>query len=163
MTKSQKAPFRLAPYQLLVVIVALAILLAIFWPVLKSTAVPEVVVYKSPTCGCCSKWVSHLESNGFSVKTIDTNKLNIVKQNQNIPQHLSSCHTAIVNGYIVEGHVPANAIRRMLKEKPVIKGLTVPGMPIGSPGMEQGERKDPYDVLAIQHNNSIKVYESYRN
>lgn len=141
----------------------LALLSVILWPVIKSAAGPEVVVYKSPTCGCCTKWVSYLRSNGFNVTQIDTQNIKAVKQNQGIPLNLESCHTAIVEGYIVEGHVPVHAINRMLKEKPPIKGIAVAGMPIGSPGMEQGSRKDPFDVVTIQSSGPATVYESYRN
>lgn len=145
------------------IVAVLAILSFMFWPIMNSVAGPEIVIYKSPTCGCCTKWASYLKDNGFNVTQIKTQNLNTVKQNQRIPPNLSSCHTAIVDGYIVEGHVPVNAIRRMLKEKPSIKGITVPGMPIGSPGMEQGTTKQPYDVLAIHADGSTAIYESYRN
>jgi hypothetical protein len=146
-----------------VIVSVLALLSFMLWPIMKSTAGPQVVVYKSPTCGCCTKWVSYLRDNGFNVTQIDTQNIQTVKANQGIPPTLSSCHTAIVDGYIVEGHVPVNAIRRMLKEKPPIKGITVPEMPIGSPGMEQGTRKVPYDVLAIHPNGSTTIYESHHN
>jgi len=144
-------------------VAALALLSFMLWPILKSATGPEIVIYKSPTCGCCTKWASYLEDNGFNVTQINTRNIDTVKQNQRIPSNLSSCHTAIIDGYIVEGHVPASAIRRMLKEKPAIKGISVPGMPIGSPGMEQGTRIQPYDVLAIHADGSTAIYESYRN
>lgn len=121
----------------------------------------EVVVYKSPTCGCCRKWISHLNANGFSVKAINTHDVNSIKQQQGVQPKLASCHTAIVEGYTIEGHVPAKDIQRLLKEKPKVKGLTVPGMPIGSPGMEQGEKKDPYAVLTFQENGDTTVYTKY--
>ena len=141
----------------------LALLSFMFLPMMKSAAGPEIVIYKSPICGCCTKWASYLEDNGFSVTQIKMRNLNTVKQNQRIPSNLSSCHTAIVDGYIVEGHVPVDAINRMLKEKPAIKGITVPGMPIGSPGMEQGTRKQSYDVLAIHADGFTAIYESHRS
>lgn len=161
--KPKKLPRNTKLYMSTGIVVVLALLSFIFLPIMKSTAGPEIVIYKSPTCGCCTKWASYLEDNGFSVTQIKTQNLNTVKQNQHIPPNLSSCHTAIVDGYVVEGHVPVNAIRRMLKEKPAIKGITVPGMPIGSPGMEQGTTKQPYDVLAIHADGSTAVYESHRN
>ena len=119
----------------------------------------EVVVYKSPTCGCCSKWVTHMERNGFKVTVHDLRNMSPVKTQLGVPRHLQSCHTAKVGGYVVEGHVPADVIVRMLQERPEIKGIAVPGMPMGSPGME-GPRKDPYDVLAMQKDGRTSVYES---
>lgn len=126
---------------------------------LQSAAVADVVVYKSPTCGCCKEWISHLEDNGFRVEVHDQQNLNPIKTGMGVPDHLQSCHTAKVGGYVVEGHVPADVIARMLKEKPKIKGLAVPGMPMGSPGME-GPRKDPYDVMAFGEKDEDTVYES---
>ena len=119
----------------------------------------EVVVYKSPTCGCCSKWINHLRENGFSVDVYNRQDMGPVKAGLGVPRHLQSCHTATVGDYIVEGHVPADDIVRLLKEKPAVKGLTVPGMPMGSPGME-GPRSDPYDVLSFQKNGKTAVYAS---
>ena len=161
--KPRKLPRNTKLYMSIGIVAVLALLSFMFLPIMKSAAGPEIVIYKSPTCGCCTKWASYLEDNGFSVTQIKTQNLNTLKQNQRIPSNLSSCHTAIVDGYIVEGHVPVNAINRMLKEKPAIKGITVPGMPIGSPGMEQGTRKQPYDVLAIHADGSTAIYESHRN
>ena len=122
---------------------------------------PEIVVYKSPTCGCCKKWVTHLRDNGFNVKALNTQNVNPIKQQQGVTPKLASCHTAIVAGYTIEGHVPAKDIHRLLKEKPNVKGLTVPGMPIGSPGMEQGNRKDPYAVLTFNGNGKTTVFSNY--
>lgn len=124
-----------------------------------STAVAEeVVVYKSPTCGCCSKWVDHLRAAGFTVRTEDMNDLSTIKADLGITNALASCHTAIVGGYVVEGHVPADVVQRLLDEKPEVVGLAVPGMPMGSPGME-GPRKDPYNVLAFDQQGNTTVYE----
>ncbi len=121
------------------------------------TAGPKVTVYKTPTCGCCKKWVSHLEANGFEVEAIDRQDLGMIKSMSGVSPENASCHTARVGGYVVEGHVPADDIKRMLQERPDIKGLTVPGMPMGSPGME-GPRKDAYDVLTINNDGSSDVY-----
>lgn len=118
---------------------------------------PLVTVYKSPTCGCCSKWVDHLKANGFEVKNVDTNQMVKVKAEHKVPMHLSSCHTALVGGYVVEGHVPADLIKKMLKEKPKIVGLTVPEMPVGSPGME-GLFSQKYDVLTFDKDGKTTVY-----
>lgn len=119
----------------------------IIFPVYVS-ANQTVEVYKSPTCGCCAKWVEHLESHGFTVNTHDVGNQKIRAQAGIVPS-LGSCHTAMVGGYAIEGHVPAEDIKRLLKDKPRAVGLTVPDMPHGSPGMETG-RIDPYDVLLIR-------------
>ncbi len=130
--------------------------------ILASTALAaDVKMYKSPYCGCCTSWSDHLESGGFTVTTEKRNDMEAVKERYAIPIHLQSCHTAIVEGYIIEGHVPVSDIRRMLKERPDIKGLTVPGMPIGSPGMEQGDRRDSFNVLGIRKDGSTFIYNSY--
>ena len=117
----------------------------------------EVTVYKSPTCGCCKKWVKHMRANGFDVVAKDVGNVNRIKSQLGVQPKLASCHTAIVDGYLVEGHVPAADVKRMLKDKPNIKGLTVPGMPMGSPGME-GHRKDKYEVLSIGHDGKTRTY-----
>ena len=124
----------------------------------KGTQAADVVVYKSPTCGCCGKWVEYMKEAGFTVDVENRRDLNPIKAEYGVPRKLQSCHTAKVGGYLVEGHVPADVIRRMLKEKPDIKGLAVPGMPMGSPGME-GPHKDNYNVLAIGRDGSTEVYE----
>lgn len=111
----------------------------------------EITVYKSPTCGCCSKWVRHLEQNGFSVVAKDVRDVVPYKIRGGVTPELASCHTAFVEGYVIEGHVPAGDIKRLLRERPAAKGLAVPGMPIGSPGMEQGSRKDAYEVKLINN------------
>jgi hypothetical protein len=116
-----------------------------------------ITVYKTPTCGCCKKWVSHLEENGFTVESIDMNDLRMIKSMSGISPQNASCHTAKVGGYVVEGHVPADDIKRLLAERPDIRGLAVPGMPMGSPGME-GPHKEAYSVMAIGNDNSSSVY-----
>lgn len=116
-----------------------------------------VTVYKSPTCGCCSKWVDHMRSNGFEVETKDMSNMEQVKNHYGIPASFQSCHTALVDGYLIEGHVPASDIKRLLKEKPDSIGLFVPGMPMGSPGME-GPRKDDYSVLSVDREGKTSVF-----
>jgi hypothetical protein len=112
---------------------------------------PLVTVYKTATCGCCSKWADHIEAAGFPVKTVDVTDLGAVKAEHGIPAAYGSCHTAVVDGYAVEGHVPAEDVKRLLAERPEAAGLAVPGMPIGSPGMETpGRRADRYEVLLVQ-------------
>jgi hypothetical protein len=118
-------------------------------------------VYMSPTCGCCSVWVDHMEEHGFEVESLLRNDMGQVKAALGVPSTLSSCHTGVVNGYVIEGHVPASDVRAFLAEAPEARGLTVPGMPIGSPGMEYGDHVDPYDVLVLEADGSTTVYRSY--
>lgn len=127
-------------------------------------AKPTVSVFKSPTCGCCSMWVEHLKSQGFEVQAqnVSDAQLNAVAAQGGVTDDLRSCHTAKVGGYTVEGHVPAADIHRMLKEKPAIAGIAVPGMPMGSPGMEQGGRKDPFDTVAFTKDGKKTVFEKHR-
>lgn len=122
---------------------------------------PLVEVWKSPDCGCCNEWIRHLRRNGFEV-TVNDSGNDATRAAAGIPIALGSCHTAKVGGYAIEGHVPAREIRRLLKERPDAIGLTVPGMPIGSPGMEFGNKRDPYDVLLVQRGGATRVYQSYR-
>jgi hypothetical protein len=119
---------------------------------------PPVVVYKSPTCGCCQNWAEHLEAAGFPVETRDTQDLDAIKAEVGVPFGQGSCHTAKVGDYFVEGHVPADDVKRLLTERPDALGLTVPGMPIGSPGMEQGDVREPYDVLLVAKDGSTAVF-----
>jgi hypothetical protein len=121
-------------------------------------AAPVITVYKTPTCGCCKSWVEHLRKNGFEVKTIDQVDLTPIKRQQGVPEPLSSCHTAVVEGYTIEGHVPADVIRKLLKERPPVVGLAVPGMPMGSPGMEQGGQSDPYEVYTFDRSGPKGIY-----
>ena len=126
---------------------ALALCLAIS-PILPATAGDvEVQVYKTPWCGCCTAWVDHLRANGFAVTVEDREDLGPTKAALGVPGDLASCHTATVEGYVIEGHVPASDIERLLAARPAATGLAVPGMPIGSPGMEMGDRRDPYAVI----------------
>ncbi len=124
----------------------------------KSDTKPLATVYKSATCTCCNKWVDHLKENGFRVVAKDVEDVNIYKKKFGVTPNLASCHTAIINGYVVEGHVPASDIKRMLKEKPAFKGLAVPGMPVGSPGMEQGNIKQPYKVMSFDKDGNKEVF-----
>ena len=117
-----------------------------------------ITVYKSPSCGCCKNWVTHMQGAGFAVKVIDMDDLTIVKKNAGVPQKLQSCHTALVGAYVVEGHVPADLVKKMLAQKPQITGLAVPGMVTGSPGMEMGDSKDPYDVIAFDRAGKTTVF-----
>lgn len=126
----------------------------------KSSAT-EITVYKSPTCGCCGKWEDHLRKNGFKVTSKPTEDMSVVKKQHNVPADKSSCHTALIDGYVIEGHVPAKTIRRLLNERPKdVHGLAVPNMPLGSPGMEAPGEHPNYDVLALKKNGKSVVYSS---
>ena len=118
---------------------------------------PQMVVYKSPTCGCCVKWIQHMEDAGFKVETQDRQDMGSIKQQYGVPRTTWSCHTAVVGDYIIEGHVPATYVKRLLEEKPAVKGLAVPGMPIGSPGME-GANPQSYDVVTFTRDHTTSVY-----
>ncbi len=124
---------------------------------------PMVEVWKSPTCGCCKDWIKHLEANGFQVKAYDKGNI-AMRRELGMPEKFGSCHTAKVNGYVIEGHVPAKEIHRLIQEKPKALGLSVPEMPIGTPGMdgpEYGGQVDPYEVLLVQRNGTATVYQAY--
>ena len=121
----------------------------------------ELTVYKSPTCGCCIKWVNHLEENGFKVISHDVSDVQVIKDKYGVRHDLASCHTAMVNGYVIEGHVPASDIKRFLSDpQPNVVGLTVPGMPMGSPGME-GSHKDNYNVYTFSKQGKTTIFSSY--
>lgn len=137
----------------------LALCLAAWLPLFA--AGPQVNVFKTPTCGCCAKWVEHLKANGFEVTVQDVPSTAEYRQKHGVPEALGSCHTAVVGGYAIEGHVPAREIQRLLKSGVKAKGLAVPGMPSGSPGMEQGPRSDAYSVLLIDANGKTSVYQQY--
>jgi hypothetical protein len=127
----------------------------------KST-LPVIEVYKSATCGCCTGWVEHLQANGFTVKASNVPNPSEYREKFGIPHALGSCHTGRIQGYALEGHVPAREVKRLLAERPKAKGLAVPGMPLGSPGMEvEGERSDAYDVLLVKADGSHSVFSHY--
>ena len=129
----------------------------------SSSTLPVLQVWKDPDCGCCNDWIRYLEREGFQVQRFDSGNTAIRKR-LGLPMQYASCHTALIAGYVVEGHVNAREIRRLLAENPDALGLSVPGMPVGSPGMdgpEYGTRKDPYDVLLVLPDGSSRVYQSY--
>ncbi len=123
----------------------------------RSVEPEEVAVYRSPTCGCCSKWADHLESAGFRVQSHEVPDIHAIKRKYGVPQALSACHTALVGGYVIEGHVPASDIRRLLRERPPIVGLAVPGMPRGSPGME-APIAESYEVLGFDREGRTSIF-----
>lgn len=126
-------------------------------------ALPPMTVYKSASCGCCKQWVEHARANGFTVRIVDTEDLNSVKREMGIPGALASCHTVVVGSYLVEGHVPATDVKRLLRDRPRVRGLAVPGMPIGAPGMEQGPVSgyERYDVIAFEQSGATRVFASH--
>lgn len=121
----------------------------------------SAVTYKSPFCGCCTAWVEHLKENGFDVSVKEDANMNEIKRKWGILPELASCHTTVIDGYVFEGHIPASDIKTFLLKKPKLVGLTVPGMPMGSPGMEYGDKKDPYDVLGISKDGTTSVFNSH--
>lgn len=129
----------------------------------QAQALPVLQVWKDPNCGCCNDWVAYLKADGFTVQTFDTGNT-AMRRRLGLPEKFGSCHTGLIGGYVIEGHVNAREIRRLLAEKPQALGLAVPGMPVGSPGMDgaiYGDRRDPYDVLLVQRDGSARVYQSY--
>jgi hypothetical protein len=123
-------------------------------------APPAVAVYKSATCGCCAKWVEHLRANGFAPTATNVDDLTAVKTRYHVPAAVQSCHTALVGGYVIEGHVPAEDIRRLLKERPAVAGLAVAGMPAGSPGMD-APNAPPFDVVSFDKEGKTRVYATH--
>jgi hypothetical protein len=136
---------------------------ALALPTLAQAARPTVEVWKDPNCGCCKDWIAHMQASGFTVKTYETGN-NAARARLGLPEKFAYCHTALVGGYVVEGHVPAREVQRLLKERPKALGLAVPGMPVGSPGMDGPEykgRKDRYDVLLVNADGRSRVYQTY--
>ena len=118
----------------------------------------DIMVYKNPTCGCCTKWVRYLESHGYNVTIEETRDLFEVKQRLGIPEKLAACHTAVIDGYVVEGHITHRDIRRLLSLGPDVKGIAVPGMPVGTPGMEMGDTVEPYNVVSFDQQGNMKIF-----
>ncbi len=137
--------------------------LALVMPLLaRAAGKPQITVYKTPTCGCCHEWVAHLEAHGFAVIANDVPSTAPYRERYGVPKALGSCHTGVIDGYALEGHVPASEIKRLLAEKPKARGLAVPGMPVGSPGMEvEGTRRDAYDVVLFDDAGNRSVYRHY--
>lgn len=132
---------------------------ALALPAVAAPGGPVMKVYKDAGCGCCSEWVTHLQRAGFTVSAENAD-MSVVRKKFSVPAELGSCHTAVVDGYLIEGHVPAREVRRLLAERPKARGLAVPGMPAGSPGME-GPRSDRYAVLLFDTAGRTSVYQRY--
>jgi len=124
----------------------------------------DITVYRSPTCGCCGVWLEHAQKHGFKIEDVKTEEMETLKQKYNVPPELASCHTTIIDGYVMEGHIPVDDIKRFLTEKPEnFAGLAVPGMPLGSPGMEAGDMKQPFQVLAFNKEGKVEVFQEHQN
>lgn len=132
-----------------------------FMGIPAATAADDITVYKDPNCGCCEQWITHMTAAGFMVTVHDTADLGRIKAEFGVPEDLQACHTGIVSGYVVEGHVPADDVTRLLAERPKARGVAVPGMPMGSPGMEQGSEREPYDVVLFQADGTGTVFARY--
>ncbi|MEX2516630.1 MAG: DUF411 domain-containing protein [Gammaproteobacteria bacterium] len=120
-----------------------------------------ITVYRSPHCDCCHKWIKHLERHDFVVEDKTTSELGMIKSRFGVPRNMASCHTAIIDGYVIEGHVPADDIKRLLLDRPQITGLSVPQMPVGTPGMEVGDRKDDFAVIQFKTGEEPQIYRQY--
>lgn len=147
-------------YRFLGVLVSM-LLMAPAAPAQQPAPLPLMKVWKTPTCGCCGKWVQHMEAAGFRVEVTDVDDVDPVKKANGLPLRLASCHTVLVGGYVVEGHVPAGDVRRLLREKPAILGLAAPGMPAGSPGMDV-PGSPAYDVLSVARDGTTSVYATHK-
>jgi hypothetical protein len=124
----------------------------------------NIKVYRSPSCSCCGAWVEHLRQHGFNIQAdIKTDDMEAIKQKYNLPQELASCHTAIIDGYVMEGHIPAEDIKSFLQQKPQVLGLAVPGMSIGTPGMEMGDKKQPFTVMAFDKTGKVTPFKEYQS
>lgn len=149
---------RLIPLVLaLAVAVSLGLAAARRDPAPPPAAGSVMTVYKSASCGCCKKWVEHLRASGFEVKTVELDDLTEIKASSGVPAQVQTCHTAVIDGYVVEGHVPADVIRTLLKDRPRVAGIGVPGMPVGSPGME-GSPPQHYDVIAWDKTGKTSIF-----
>jgi len=126
-----------------------------------SAGLPTVTVYKSPSCQCCSDWVAHMKEEGFEVEVQSKLRMKPVKKQVGLPASLAACHTSVVGNYVVEGHVPAQEVKQLLREQPDVRGLSVPGMPVGSPGMERGNRVEPYEVVTFTPSGETTVFAQY--
>lgn len=118
----------------------------------------ELTMYRDPNCGCCGKWAEHMRENGFKVREVISNDMNLVKRQAGVPAHLASCHTAKVGNYLIEGHVPASDVKRLLNEQTAVRGLAAPGMPLGSPGMEGPYPAETYQVISFERSGRQAVF-----
>ena len=124
--------------------------------------VKDILIYKSPDCGCCSKWARYLQSHGYNVTVENTRDVYAQKKRLGVPEKLAACHTAVIDGYVVEGHITHRDIKRLLLLRPDVTGITVPGMPIGTPGMERGNSKQPYNVMSFDQQGNVEIFVEHR-
>ncbi|MEQ1531853.1 MAG: DUF411 domain-containing protein [Methylococcales bacterium] len=122
----------------------------------------EMTVYRSPSCSCCGRWLEHVQKNNFIIKDIVTDEVQAIKDKYGVSADMASCHTAVIGGYVIEGHVPAQDIVALLTNKPAVTGISVPGMPVGTPGMEMGAKKDAYQVVSFDRSKHYQVFNSYK-
>jgi hypothetical protein len=120
-----------------------------------------MTVYKSPSCGCCGAWIDHMRAAGYTVEAKNTDAMDMVKTLMGVPGDMASCHTATIDGYVIEGHVPADAVTKLLAERPQATGLAVPGMPVGSPGMEMDGQSEPYAAMLFNRDGSARTFQEY--
>ncbi len=144
-----------------VVAIAMSILVASEPSMAASSKSPTINVYRDPSCSCCGGWIEHLAAQGFQPTSIATSDMEKLKQQYGVPEGFASCHTAVIDKYVIEGHVPAEDIKRLLVEKPNVTGIAVPGMPIGTPGMEDGDRKDSFTVLSFDEQGKTAAFNRY--
>jgi hypothetical protein len=141
--------------------ISAAAMVACAAPAAPPALAKSIKVYRSPSCGCCGGWVDHLRAAGFQVAVEMIDDVGLIAQRLGVPDELRSCHTGEIAGYFVEGHVPASDVERLLREKPAARGIAVPGMPIGSPGMEMGGRREPFQTLLVDRKNTISVFATH--
>lgn len=144
-----------------VVAIAMSILLGTEPSMAVPSKSPEINVYRHPSCSCCGGWIDHLATQGFQPTSIATSNMETLKQQYGVPEGLASCHTAVIDKYVIEGHVPAEDIKRLLVERPNVTGIAVPGMPIGTPGMENGDRKDSFTVFSFDKQGKTAAFNRY--
>ena len=159
--KLSKGECEMNPSMRLKAVVQGAILLVSASSVSVVLAAEKVEVYKSPTCGCCGLWVEHMKQSGFDVRVHNVRNVAPFRERYGVPDAMASCHTAVVGGYAIEGHVPAADVKRLLREKPKAAGIAVPGMVLGSPGMEQDNTKEPYNVVLFNSSGRYRVFSSH--
>jgi hypothetical protein len=146
----------------LVAVCGVAIAAVLLTPTAEAaSAAPEITVYRDPSCSCCGGWIDYLAAQGFQPTNIPTPNVDALKQQYGVPEDLTSCHTAIVNGYVIEGHVPVDDIKRLLAEQPNVAGITVPGMPVGTPGMESGDEREPFTVFSFDQQGNTEIFNQY--
>ena len=143
------------------VAIAMSILLVGEPSLAASSKSSTINVYRDPSCSCCGGWIDHLAAKGFQPTSIATSDMETIKQQYGVPGDLASCHTAVIDKYVIEGHVPVEDIKRLLVEKPNVTGIAVPGMPIGTPGMENGDRKDSFTVFSFDQQGKTAAFNRY--